>query len=313
MALPKKISQLPSVVTIKNADLFAIVQDDVTSNVTFAILESVISGSTASADTYVTGGVYNSGTTSIDFTGNTDFPPFSVNVSSLLAFTGNTSGDCITDLYISNLYGCSPITVNDNLQHISSSATGINSIAWGSGTTASGDWSHAEGLGNIASGQYSHAEGRETISSGKYSHAGGYGGHFGGGGPHRVISSGDTSFVHFKQTINSGIIGAYGDYSAILGGNDHNIGTGSTSSGIFAGSGNTISDNVLRSVVIGGSNITGTTNDTVYVPTLNISNLVMANNDTDAGLSGLTTGDIYQTSGNGGAPLNEVGLLMIKQ
>ena len=77
MALPKKISQLPSVVTIKNADLFAIVQDGVTSNVTFAVLESVISGYTASADTYVTGGVYNSGTTSIDFTGNTDFPPFS--------------------------------------------------------------------------------------------------------------------------------------------------------------------------------------------------------------------------------------------
>jgi hypothetical protein len=30
-------------------------------------------------------------------------------------FTGNTSGDCITDLYVSNLYGCSPITIHDNL------------------------------------------------------------------------------------------------------------------------------------------------------------------------------------------------------
>jgi hypothetical protein len=30
-------------------------------------------------------------------------------------FTGNTSGNCITDLYVSNLYGCSPITVWDNL------------------------------------------------------------------------------------------------------------------------------------------------------------------------------------------------------
>ena len=338
------------------------------------------------------------------------------------SFTGNTSGDCITDLYITNLYGCSPITVNDNLQHISSSATGINSIAWGTGTTASGIYSHAEGRFTIASGEtshaegyfviaggrhshaegyrttasgnYSHAEGKSTIASGlashaegdnaqsigmashaegrrtyaigpyshsegvgtsattngshaegalttasgTHSHAEGYGsiasgnygshaegdnttasGNYGshaegvntlasgesshaegsetiasgyfshaqgnnttasGAGSHsggrgrgkgsRIIASGDTSFIHFHQTSASGIIGAYGDYSAILGGTDHNIGTGSTSSGIFVGSGNTISDNVLRSVVIGGSNITGTTNDTVYVPNLNI-------------------------------------------
>ena len=282
-------------------------------------------------------------------------------------FTGNTSGDCITDLYITNLYGCSPITINDNLQHISSSATGINSTAWGTGTTASGDYSHAEGsstsattnsshaegYGTLASGKQSHAEGGYTIASGDYgSHAegnytiasGDYGSHAEGSyttasgfgshaegkntiasGDHshsggrgknltnRIIASGETSFVHFRQTSASGIIGSYGDYSAILGGNDHNIGTGSTSSGIFAGSGNTINDDVLRSVVIGGNNIIGTTDDTVYVPNLNINNLIMANDDTDAGLSGLTTGDIYQTSGNGGAPLNEIGLLMIKQ
>ena len=50
--------------------------------------------------------------------------------------------------------------------------------------------------------------------------------------------------------------------------------TGSTSSGIFVGSGTAISNDVLRSVILGGENITGTTNDTVYVPNLNI--------DTDA-------------------------------
>ena len=93
-----------------------------------------------------------------------------------------------------------------------------------------------------------------------------------------IIASGDTSFVHFKQTSASGIIGAYGDYSAILGGNDHNIGTGSTSSGIFVGSGNTISNDVLRSVILGGENITGTTNDTVYVPNLNIDTIPSVDN-----------------------------------
>ena len=30
-------------------------------------------------------------------------------------FTGNTSATCITDLYVENLYGCSPINVNDSL------------------------------------------------------------------------------------------------------------------------------------------------------------------------------------------------------
>jgi hypothetical protein len=40
------------------------------------------------------------------------------NVVSGGTFTGNTSGSCITDLYISNLYGCSPITVHDDLDLI---------------------------------------------------------------------------------------------------------------------------------------------------------------------------------------------------
>lgn len=40
-------------------------------------------------DTYVTGGTYSSGTTSLDFVGNAGFTPFSVDVSAL---TGGTSG-----------------------------------------------------------------------------------------------------------------------------------------------------------------------------------------------------------------------------
>ena len=32
-------------------------------------------------------------------------------------FTGNTSGTCITDLYVSNVYGCSPITVHDTITY----------------------------------------------------------------------------------------------------------------------------------------------------------------------------------------------------
>ena len=32
------------------------------------------------------------------------------------AFTGNTSGNCITNLYVSNLYGCSPIKINSDIE-----------------------------------------------------------------------------------------------------------------------------------------------------------------------------------------------------
>jgi hypothetical protein len=111
-----------------------------------------------SLDTFVTGGTYNASTVTLDFSGTTGFDPFSVDVSALLddtnnyvsggtmsgttlilertgglsdvlvdlsslTFTGNTSGDCITDLCVDNVYGCSPITVHDNIQHLSSSAT----------------------------------------------------------------------------------------------------------------------------------------------------------------------------------------------
>jgi hypothetical protein len=100
----------------------------------------------STTDTYVTGGTYNSLTESIDFSGNSSETTFSVNVSQLLddtntfttgvtlngniiefnrndlsnaysvdlsqlVFTGNTSGDCITDLYITNLNSCSPLHI----------------------------------------------------------------------------------------------------------------------------------------------------------------------------------------------------------
>ena len=47
----------------------------------------------------------------------------------LPTFTGNTSGDCITDLFVTNLYGCSPITINDTLETV----TGIIRTSGGTG------------------------------------------------------------------------------------------------------------------------------------------------------------------------------------
>jgi hypothetical protein len=58
-------------------------------------------------DTKVTGGTYSAGT--ITFTNNSGG---TFNVTGLTtSFTGNTSGDCITDLYVSNVNSCSPLHI----------------------------------------------------------------------------------------------------------------------------------------------------------------------------------------------------------
>lgn len=264
--------------------------------------------------------------------------------SSGSTFTGNTSATCITDLYITNLYGCSPITVHDNLQHSGSTASGLLSIAFGSsnlasgiysfaigssvsattaistafglntlssgiasfaegsetvasgnqshaqnkstiasgigsnaqGTTtvASGDFSHAQGSTTVASGDNSHSQGSGTVASGTNSYSQGSGtiasGDNSHGGGVGSIASGSTAFTHF--TITGGTnTGVYGDYSAILGGINNNINYSGNSSAILGGNFNVIDTNVSRSVILGGSGITGTTNDTVFVPNLNIN------------------------------------------
>ena len=51
----------------------------------------------------------------VDVSDPTDNPAgtsFAIEVSGLTTpFTGNTSGDCITDLYVTNIYGCSPLHI----------------------------------------------------------------------------------------------------------------------------------------------------------------------------------------------------------
>ena len=141
------------------------------------------------------------------------------------AFTGNTSGDCITDLYITNLYGCSPVTVHDSLQHITSSGTGMNSIAWGFQTLASGDYSHAEGKGTTASGSRSHAEGGNTTASGNWSHAEGS----------ETIASGIWSHAEGNSTLASGTTSHAEGYGTTASGNySHAEGYGTTASGNYS-------------------------------------------------------------------------------
>lgn len=86
-------------------------------------------------------------------------------------FTGNTSASCISNLYVSNIYGCSPITIHDSIKSVGSTASGLLSTAFGNTTEAQGDYSHSEGEYTIAQGHYSHAEGSTTSAIGEASHA----------------------------------------------------------------------------------------------------------------------------------------------
>jgi len=237
--------------------------------------------------------------TCIDSEGKVGFQPISGGT-----FTGNTSATCINDLYITNLYGCSPITIHDNIQYNTSSATGASSTALGFQTTASGtnshaegsqtnasgtnthaegdrsvasvDSAHAEGKLTTASGAASHAEGRSTRAIGSDSHAQGNAtiasGVYSHAGGNSVVSSGQTSFVHFIAT--GATYGAYGDQSAILGGVNNNINPGAHSSAILGGMDNVVDTDIQRSIVLGGQSITAITSNTVYVPDLVIDGLI---------------------------------------
>lgn len=150
-------------------------------------------------------------------------------------------------------------------------ASGDISHAEGSNTSATTDFTHSQGVATTASGRASHSSGENTIASGTQSYVGGKGLNTTSS---KVVSSGNVSFTHQQQTNRTGNIGASANYSVVLGGEDNHINTNATSSGIFCGSGGTINSGVIRSVVLGGQNITGTTSDTVYVPDLVIDGLV---------------------------------------
>jgi len=197
-------------------------------------------------------------------------------------FSGSTfsggSGNCIADLYVTNIHGCSPITIYDSIKSSGSTVTnqelafsygirtsattsastalnyetrasGIGSLAQGANTWASNTASHAEGAYTIASGVGSHAEGGYNIGSTIYS-----GGTASGRGSHAegafTIASGDgshaegygtTSFGQYSHSEGKGSY-ARGNFQSVVG--QFNS-TGDTTEGAFMiGNG---SDNVNRS------------------------------------------------------------------
>ena len=181
------------------------------------------------------------------------------------SFTGNTSGDCITDLYITNLHGCSPITVHDTITYVDSiidSETTKSFIFGDSHVLTASTGTHGTSFdSNVILGGSSNRITPFQV------------------GKHNTIIGGEGNKIGTPSRVsNSAIISSYNsiiETSALDGGNVIIGGKDSIISGggrnvIVGGDGGVINSGVDHSVILGGQNITGTTNDTVYVPTLNI-------------------------------------------
>jgi len=128
MAFPKKISELPIAPAIKNTDLFVLVHDGVTSQITKDRL--IFSADT---NTFLTGGTLNGDILTLTLNDNVN-----INIDGFSnQFTGNTSGDCINELWVSTISGCSPVVIGPeviiNGLSISGMAVGTN---FSSGLTA---------------------------------------------------------------------------------------------------------------------------------------------------------------------------------
>ena len=176
---------------------------------------------------------------------------------SSLTFTGNTSASCITDLWVSNLHGCSPITVWDSIQSVGSTNTGILGISFGTNNINNGNNSLVIGYGNTNNGAYSVIGGgyANNINIGAYTSIGGglynninaQGASIGGGRGN--IANGTYS------RIDGGLYNTTDGANAFIGGGVNNNADGLHSS-VLGGFWNTA--NGFSSTVVGGlyNNIT---------------------------------------------------------
>ena len=119
------------------------------------------------------------------------------------------------------------------------------------------------------------------------------------------------------NSFGSQIVGRNIRYSTIVGGNGHNIGVGSSGndgnfigggteneigatdySAIIGGDGHVISNNADRTIILGGSNITATAADTVYVPNLDLCEFGgILYTDTISGCSPVSIGEDVNIGG----------------
>ena len=190
----------------------------------------------------------------------------------LLSGTGENS--IMQDNHSNIASGLDSVALGSN-----TSATGSTSMAIGSYTQAnalyafsSGNKTEANGSASAAFGNYTYANGTNSFTNGAFNTADGNYSH--AGGVHSK-SGGNNSFIH-------------SNYSEIK--------EDAHDSGIFVGSYNYVEADVLRSAVIGGTGISATTNDTVYVPGLNIGTVGAGASVKTLGLD--ASGNVVEAAGS---------------
>lgn len=152
------------------------------------------------------------------------------------------------------------------LKDSGSVASGEYSIAGGKATLSTGARSATFGQSTEAFGQQSTAFGNFTYASGTNSFAGG----MGHDGSNRIFNNGSCSFAFFGILGAVGNRGIYGNFAAILGGVNNNIGSGAHYSAIIGGYENAVNSGITGATVFGGTGLTATTDDTSYFANVNI-------------------------------------------
>jgi hypothetical protein len=224
----------------------------------------------ADTNTYTTGGTLINDLLVYD--NNLTLSAYTIDVSNL-RFSGG-SGNCITDLYTSNIHGCSPITIHNNLQNVSSTATGVNSIALSTNSNVSGNYSTTIGGKFNIINNYTYSGifvgSGNTIQQGNYSVIIGGRNNLTTQGFSAIISSENSIMAGYNSTILGGynnqvsalrsIIGGgsnniiVGEDVAIIGGQYNIIGSNTNNGFIGGGISNTISTFSNNSSIIGGGN-----------------------------------------------------------
>jgi len=186
--------------------------------------------------TTITGGTYNPITGDITFT-NSSGGTFVVTGlvtgytnTAVTAFTYNNSNSFTIfendgSTYSASINVVTGMTYNGFLQSTGSTASGLNSFAFGNNVTSLGNNSFSQGFGTISSGASSHAEGRATTSIGDFSHAEGFG----------TQSIGGYSHSEGEVTISIGLGShAEGENTTSVGSGSHAEGSGTTTYGNFS-------------------------------------------------------------------------------
>ena len=199
--------------------------------------------------TTITGGTYNPITGDITFT-NSSGGTFVVTGlvtgytnTAVTAFTYNNSNSFTIfendgSTYSASINVVTGMTFNGFLQSTGSTASGLNSFAFGNNVTSIGDYSFSYGRDTISSGISSHSEGRGTVSIGNFSHAEGTYTESRGGYSHSegevTISIGAGSHSEGEFTISVGQCShAEGSGTTTYGNYSHSEGLGTITNGDY--------------------------------------------------------------------------------